>query len=230
MGGYRGVGLAVVLIASGCSTPESNTWDLATNRQLYRSPAFHANSTRPFRGYIAPLQDQRKPPEQPGGAMVAEFLSDEHWQRPVRGMVEEILREELENSGIYLGLTDTPTASDLIIEPALTSLHGAWERRAHPYYDGRTYAVVALHVRILGPADAAGKRPVWLDKEFRELVGSDFTQATPPNIQQLTGVALSRTMQKLLDGVYTADGREVREAATTQKSSQTDKGGKPEDR
>ena len=196
--------------------------DLATNRALYRSPGFHANSTKPFHAYIAPLLDQRKPPPEPGGAIVSEFLGEGYWPRPVKTMVEEILRDELRNSRIYAGLTKTPTSSDLIIEPALTVLHGAWERRAYPNYGGRTYAVVALHIKIYAPADAAGKRRVWLNKEFREFVGSEFIMSTPPNIQQLTGVALSRTMRKLLDAVYTADGRKVREATTTNKSDKSD--------
>jgi len=206
------------MIASGCSSTQSGGMDLATNRTLYRSPPFEAVSTKPFKAYVAPLQDKRTPPPEPGGAVAAEFLADGHWQRPVRTMVEEILRNELQDSDIYAGLTATPTSSDLIIEPALTTLHGAWERRAYPYYAGRTYAVVALHMKILGPADANGKRRVWMNKEFRELVGSEFSQTTPPNIQQLAGVALSRTMKKLLDAVYTADGREVREATTTNKT------------
>lgn len=210
-------------LAGGCETVSPNVPDLTKNRALYRSPPFHASTTRPFRAYIAPLQDQRKPPVQPQGSVVAEFLGEGAWARPVRGMVEDILRDELEKSDIYLGLTDTPTNSDLIIEPALTTLQGAWEHRVHPYYGARTYAVVALHMKVLGPADAAGKRPVWLNQEFRELVGSDFNMATPPPIHQLTGVALSRTMRKLLDAVYTADGRSPPPATTPEKSGEPDK-------
>ena len=225
MGGYRGVGLALVLIAGGCSTPQHER-DLAKNRVLYRSPGFQAPSKKHYHAYLAPLQDLRTAPPQPQGAVVAEFMREGYWQRSVRAMVEEILRTELQKSHIYAGLAATPADTNLIIEPSLVALYGAWEYRAGgtASYGSRSYAVTALKIKVYGPADASGKRRVWMDKEFREFVGSDFMLATPPNIPQLTGVALSRTMARVLEAVYAADGRKVREATATQKTTQkTDK-------
>ena len=219
MGGHSGVGLAFVLIASGCSTGGPPPRDLARGGAYYSSPAFEALTQQAVQAYIAPLKDARKDPQQPEGDVVAEFVK-EGWDRSVRVMVEEILRDEIGKSGIYAGIINTAASNALIIEPTLMVLYGAWETRQGGFddYGSRTYALAAIRIKIYGPADANGKRLVWLNKELRQLVASKFQRSTPPSLPSLTGVALSQAMGQVLEAVYTADGRDARpeRAATTQ--------------
>ena len=90
-----------------------------------------------------------------------------------------------------------------------------------PADDGTSYVIGPsnlIHIKIYGPADANGKRLVWLNKVLRELVASKFQRQTPPSLPSLTGMALSKMMGQVLEAAYAADGRDARpeRAAATQ--------------
>ena len=137
-------------------------------------------------------------------AAIGRAMQDKDWSRPPLVMLEEVLRREVARARIYESVSTTAAPEDLIVEPILIGLIGAWEQMLETR--SRTYATVAFHVKVFGPADASGKRALWMDERMTEHVASELTTGTPPPIPILTGRALSQLMNRLLEKLYQADG------------------------
>ena len=137
--------------------------DLVRNPKLYQSTGFQARKTLPLTVFVAPLNDRRGPLEPYAGMYPLVYTEDRYWDRPVAGMLDELLQREVEESKIFTKTVETRSEADWVLEPSLVEFHGAIEERiAGRAVRGRT----TLHLRVLGPKGADGKRSVLREKKF----------------------------------------------------------------
>jgi hypothetical protein len=131
-------------------------------------------------------------------------------------MIEDVLREEIDRSGIYNGMvTGTagiPDPGEIVVEPTLLTMYRMREAFAEPGLVGlrRSVAHTSIHIRVRGPADAKGIRPVLMDETIESEVATEPSLARPVLGVVLSGQALhnvmAQTMMKLYESNIVSSG------------------------
>ncbi len=190
--------LFVVVLASACASPNT-TLDLATNDRLYVDVPFQTRVPGDLQLFVAPLVDARTPADLPQAEDGCPILygSDQVWERPVREMVDEVIARQVTDSGLFAVICEKATAETLVLVPALESFTtGAIERIS----GAQSFAEVALRLKVYGPVDDDGKRPVVLDRVYGERKITD-PRPKPVSPYLLVGSALQGTVQKALNAL-----------------------------
>ena len=206
--------LLLVSSLGGCAS--ATVVDLARNRYFYVSPEFQAARRTAQAVYVTRLLDRRTIPETEAGTTYKEIFSDNIWDRPVPAMIEDVLREEIDRSGIYNGMvTGTagiPDPGEIVVEPTLLTMYRMREAFAEPGLVGlrRSVAHTSIHIRVRGPADAKGIRPVLMDETIESEVATEPSLARPVLGVVLSGQALhnvmAQTMMKLYESNIVSSG------------------------
>ncbi|MBX3461547.1 MAG: hypothetical protein KF830_00105 [Planctomycetes bacterium] len=192
------------LLALGCGVVPNDRADLASNELLYVDVPFATKAPGDREVFVAPVADARDlaalPTKEKGFPIV--YGGDEFWERPVREMLADVLRRQLEQSQLFGQVVDRPSPSSLVLKPVLvTFTTGATEAMS----GRRTFAEVGLRLTVLGPADAGGRRVTLLEQTYgsRQLSEVELNPVSP---YRLVGRALQQSMGKLLAGL---DGSNV---------------------
>ncbi len=215
MGGFiktGGASLALlggVLALGGCMLAEEEpVIDLARNPYIYRSPNYVAPRRAPAAVYVTRLKDERTLPDVNTGQSYRQIFSDDVWDRSLPVMVEEVLIDEIDRSKIYNGISTgtagTPAPGDVILEPTLLEMYRMREVMVGNGLTGRrrTVAVSTMRIRIQGPVNRIGRRPIVMDETFQEVVATQPSLAKPEEGLALTGMSLQNIMKRALQKVY----------------------------
>lgn len=191
------------VLLAGCGTLDY-TPDLATNELFYVDVPFETKAPGDVTVFVAPLQDRRDGAELPlhDKGFPIQYGTDEFWERPVADMVQDVLDRQLDQSGLFASFVTQPKKDTVLLKPSLVMFHvGAQEGMA----GSMSFAEVGLRVEVLGPADAAGERPVWHDHVYGNRQRTEH-QVNPVSPYRLIGRALQVTMSSALKGL---DGSNV---------------------
>lgn len=234
MGGIRFFA-SIALAAVGLLSCEStDRIDLAHNAYIYRSPEYRAPRRAVETVFIQPLKDLRVAPDRASGSGYRAVYSDDDWERPIPVMVEELLVEEIDRAGIYGGISigdqGHPRAGDVVIEPSLLAMYRMSERPVGPsgVEMRRTVASTALRLRVSGPVDHSGTRPVLLDEVFHQQFETEPSLARPEKGVILSGRTMRKIMEAALPKLYQANAADpaARPAARPATHSQDDPTGR----
>lgn len=200
---FRLLACLPLLAVAACATMDT-TLDLARNERLYVDVPFQSRAPGDRDLFVAPLADARSAKDLPleDQGFPITYGTDGVWERPVRDMVDEVLARQLEGSGLFAAVSDRAGPSALVMTPSLVSFTtGAVEGVA----GARSFAEVALRLRVFGPADKDGERTVVLDQTFadRKITEESFKPVSP---YLLVGGALRAAVHKALTGL---DGSNV---------------------
>jgi hypothetical protein len=231
MGGIRIFASAALAVVGFMSCESTDRIDLAHNAYIYRSPEYKAPRRAAETVFIQPLKDLRVAPDRASGSGYRAVYSDDDWDRPVPVMVEELLVDEIDRAGIYGGISigdqGHPRAGDIVIEPSLLAMYRMSERPVGPsgVEMRRTVASTALRLRVSGPVDASGSRPVLLDEVFHQQFETEPSLARPEKGVILSGRTMSKIMATALPKLYQANAADP--AARPAAHSPTDPSGSP---
>jgi hypothetical protein len=194
--------LTLTLLGACASTTQVP--DLGSNEQLYRDLGFVSKVPGDRAVFLAPLvearRDQVRPASQ-GGFPIA-YDSDDHWNRPVRDMIEDVLQRELTCSHVFGSILPQPLPDALVLVPWLTNFEtGCVELDV----GARSLAEIGLRVQVYGAMDDNGQRPLLHDQLYSDRQASSPAMV-PLSTFVLAGVALRHTMQHLVAGL---DGSNV---------------------
>jgi hypothetical protein len=173
--------------------------DLAANPELYRDLSFVTRLPGDRAVFVAPVQDARRAdvlPASQGGFPIT-YDADERWSRPVNDMIDDVLRRELEHSGVFAGLLPQARPDALVLMPSMTDFQsGAVELDM----GARTLAEIGVRVQVFGPESGAGKRELLLDQVYSQRETSTVAMV-PMSSYRLSARALQVVMQRLLTGL-----------------------------
>ncbi len=171
--------------------------DLSTNAQLYRATHYRAHQPWQQAVYVKPLKDQRQRPV--GVVAGANVIPEDFWRRRIPVMVNEILRREITDSQLFAEVKSEPGPQDLVLESSLTDMHGAFVR---PDFGWLSYGVATLKVKLMGPVDASGQRPILLEEEYQGHIKTPKRMSkSPPQVPPLMGMALHKSILHMLQSL-----------------------------
>lgn len=171
--------------------------DLALNTELYAMSGYSCKLPGDRSVFVTPVADAR---DQVAVADAAEgkypvlYDTDARWHRPIAEMVDEVLRREVEESGIFDEITDAPKEAQIVVTPTIVAFRtGAVEELA----GGRAIAEVAIRFQVHGPADKDGVRALVLDQTVvdRKVTEAAFRTASR---YVLAGVSLRACILRML--------------------------------
>lgn len=196
-GSWDRIGGVVLLVAlAGCHSPRDKL-DLRENPDLYRSPGYTARIPVDRGVFVAPLVDERRDDVvDAAGPNPTQWMPDSRWARSPVAMIEDILRDELADSRVFVQVqrTPPPDAKTLVLRPYLTAARvGAQEHTA----GRRSIADLGLRIVVYGPDEGHGRRAIVFDRPFRETTQSEV-QSRPPSAPGLLGLALRQAMANVL--------------------------------
>ncbi len=196
MGVIRNQALGAGLLALvACASPADRN-DLVTNPTLYAPTAYKAKVAVDRSAFVAPLVDERQPVAEASGPYPVSYVGEAVWFRPVLTMVDEIVYDELRDSGVFVEASRSAPGSDaLIVTPYLRSANCGEEEQPA---GRRSLSDVELRVVVHGPGADAGSRPVLLDRTFRE-IATTAVEMDPAPATQLLGIALRKSITKMLE-------------------------------
>ena len=213
MGGFQKAGcvpvfgLVVFAVTSCITEPEA---DLAHNESLYRAPDYEAPRTTPQAVYVQRLRDRRTLPSTTKDGTSRTVLPDQGWARSVPVMVEDCIVDAIGKSHIYREVTEgvdgRPGPADFIVEPTLLHLYRALERLGAGDYlaERRIVAIATIGLKVKGPVDGSGKRPVLLDEVFTHRVETPPIVGRPkgdglPQVGRALHIAIGNALVKLYE-------------------------------
>jgi len=207
-GGYTTVGAWGLLLAvAACSSPQRR--DLYHNDLIYRRTGYSVRLPVDRAAFIAPLRDDRSGAVPAAADARFHPLNEAAWDRPMRLMVEDVLRDELRDSGIVDEVLVRATPEALVIQPYLQRcVCGSTEEVS----GGRSIAEVELRIQVYGPADEGGQRSLLLEETYSDRQASEI-QLRPPQAPLLLGLSLRRTVAQMLEDL---DTRNVSRAGVPQ--------------
>lgn len=173
--------------------------DLAANEDLYRETAFATRLPGDRTVFVAPVADARRADVMPaaeGGYPIA-YDSDARWDRPVAAMVDDLLRRELEQSGLFAAQVTMAAAADVLLEPSLVGFSSAAMELES---GGCAIGELAVRLRAFGPTGADGQRPLLLDQIYGERQVTRAGMRTM-NRHLLMGRVAQAAMLRLLHGI-----------------------------
>lgn len=216
--------------AAGCES--TSAIDLTRNLYIYKSPDYRAARRTTEAVFVQRLKDLRPPISQVyTGKGYVEVFHDDNWDRPVPVMVEELLIDEIDRSGIYNGISSGSAGrakpGDIVIEPTLVSMYRLYEALTDAAFVGRRRgeAQVALRVRVRGPVDATGRRKLLFDEVIQSKVQTKPTLARPNRGIVIAGRAMHKVMKTLMQKLY--ESNRSAEQATGEPNSGERAGGVP---
>ncbi len=170
--------LVPFLLLAACQSGADH--DLALNTDAYQGSGYQAAHKQDRTVFIRQLQDRRKDMESYAeGQYPVVYTKDRYWDRPVPVMLDAVLRNEVQDSGIFASIVEKEEDADWIIEPVLLQFYGGVEQRV----DGRKYrAGTELHVIVLGEPDSQGQRKVLRKRKYEgplDLGGVTYAQINP---------------------------------------------------
>lgn len=185
--------LLPVLALLGCQGTQVR--DLARNSKLYQASGYHAAHRQARTVWIAPLKDRRKArPTHAEGIYPLSYTEDSFWSRPIAEMLDDIVRREIERSGLFRGLAAAPEEADWVLEPSVLEFHGVVEERVV----GRAVrGKTALHLTVKGPRKGTGARPVLREETYEAPVATQGMLVLP-DPHALAGTSLRRAVGMLL--------------------------------
>lgn len=217
MGGIRNSGAFVLLLASvsttGCQT--TSRVDLAYNRSVYDSPRYEAPRSTDAPVFVQRMKDGRTPTRLSEEDSIKSMFPDSDWDRKIPLMVEDVLIDEIDRSGIYTSISSgsagVPRNGDYVIQPTLRAFYRYKETllNTEAFVKRRSCAYGALHIRVLSPMDASGKREILLDKVFHDLVVDKPTRMRAQRGILLAGRALQNIMGQVMPGLYESNIRAI---------------------
>jgi hypothetical protein len=194
---------SVALMSTACGAL-NYTADFSNNELFFADVQFRTKAPGDRTVFVSPLKDERdtsKLPMHERGFPI-HYGNDDFWERPVAEMLTEVIERHLTNSELFPSVKTQADATDLIMKPTLVSFTvGAQEAMA----GSATFAEVGLRIEVLGPANAAGERPLWHDCVYGNRQMSEY-DIKPVSPYRLIGRALQLTMSKTLAGL---DGSNV---------------------
>jgi hypothetical protein len=194
--------LSIVALLSACQTGQRR--DLTANSSLFRPTGFRTGAPGDRAVFVAPLADGREVAVLPASAdgFPITYDPDGRWQRPVREMVQELLQDELRESGLFARFLTGAQPDALVVKPTLVRFHSG---TIETMEGARSLAEVALRLQVYGPADAAGRRPTWHDAVYADAQVSGV-RMVPVSTFVLTGRAAQAALHRALAGL---DGSNV---------------------
>lgn len=189
--------------------------DLATNRYIYTSPDYKAPRRTEAPVFVQRLRDQRETPDLSDPSSLKALFPDNEWERPVPVMLEDILLDEIDRSGIYNGISSgsagVPGKADYVVEPTLHALYRYREAMLGGDHLGkrRSGAYAALQVRVLSPVGVGGRREVLLDKVFQDMVLTNLGRGRPQRGVVLAGRAVQSIMRQVMPELYESNIRAI---------------------
>jgi hypothetical protein len=193
MGGFKlGVLVGSILVCAACTVPPKT--DLALNDKLYRRTGYQAKVPADRKVCILPIVDERQAPvADAASAFPTTFVRDGRWERPVAAMLDELLRDEIERSGVFAAVVDAPSAEVCLLRVTLHVFEGGIQEVTT---GRRTFASTRLLVELEGPQQG-GARPQLLREPFGQHMQSDVVMM-PPSPLVLLGSCLRIDVQNLL--------------------------------
>lgn len=191
----------VFLAGLPCCISGNEAIDLATNSQLYVDVPFTTRVPGDRVAFVAPLADRRAERTTPlptaDRGFPITYGDDGAWERPVAVMVDEVLRRQLQDSGLFATLAEVARPDALVVVPSLELfLVGA----AESISGGRSFAEVVLRVQVYGPSEGQAGRALWLDRVFPGVQRTPVS-FQPINAYRLAGPALAASITGLLQGL-----------------------------
>ena len=196
MGGARvGVLLGSVFVFAACASPPRN--DLADNDKLYRWTGYRAKLSADRRVCVLPIVDERKPPVVDATSPYpVTFVSEGHWHRAVPEMIDELVRREVEDSGVFGEVVDEPRPDVCLLRVSIVSFEGGIQEVTT---GRRTFATTRLLAIVEGP-EQDGQRPELLREELGQQMQSEVVM-TPPSPLLLLGRCTRLDMHTLLSKI-----------------------------
>lgn len=204
---------SLMLLPACASTPVP---DLASNEELYVDTAYATKLPGDRSVFLAPLADSRAAASRVleaayNGYPIA-YDGDDRWDRPVAEMVDEVLRREVEASGIFTEVLTAPGKAQVVVVPEIVSFLTA---SIEEVTGGRAFADVGIRVQIYGPAAADGKRATLLDQVFVDRKVSEVSFRTVSR-HVLAGACLRAVVVKVLQALDSKNvGRDGMPVETT---------------
>lgn len=191
--------LAAVLPA--CASSTVRAVDFAVNPRLRPALPFTSAAPGDRVVFLAPVRDQRTTNPAERGQAIA-YGTDEVWDRPVPLMVGETLASELAESRIFARVVDQAAPQAVVIQPTLVAFAMATKEQVQ---GASALAEFRLELRVYGPCDAQGQRPLWWQEQFADRTVTE-PALQPPNLFVLAGHTVVRGIGKALTGL---DGSNV---------------------
>ncbi|MCA8943889.1 MAG: hypothetical protein KDB80_15100, partial [Planctomycetes bacterium] len=179
--------LGAVCLASCEFSPPPR--DLRKNPALYESTGYRARVMVDRAAFLAPLVDERAPIAEASGPYPRKYYDDAVWDRPMLEMVEEILADEIRDSGIFtLVQRSQPDAETLVVTPYLRGVVYGEEEQPH---GRRSLAEIELRLVVHGAGESVESRPVLFDRAFREVAQTPVSML-PTRATSLVGIVLHK--------------------------------------
>ena len=142
---------------------------------------------------VAPLTDKIA-----AGSHAYFAFVEGRWERPLDVMIFDIVREELEDSGVFATLTDQVSPDVLIVQPVLMQCAcGSVERLSGGF---QSLAEVSIRLAVYGPESAEGARTLIHDQVYSDRQASE-PRLSPPESPLLLARALRATTARILVGL-----------------------------
>ncbi len=172
--------------------------DLARNPQICGDVPFVTRAPGDRGVFVAPVVDNRRgaQPAHDRGFPIS-YAPDAAWDRPVTDMVGELFERELGESGLFAQVSSTALPESVVIQPELVSFSMGTMENIH---GARTFAEVGLKLRVFGPADAAGTRPLWFERVYGDRQVTE-PQVIPDNVFLLAGSTTMRSLAKVMSSL-----------------------------
>ncbi len=200
---HRAVPAAVCVLGLAlASCGSTGATDLGTNEWLYGGSGYRARIPGDRPAFVAPVRDARTAPDPaPDGEFTISYYSDDRWERPPAQMIDDVVRSDLAESGVFTEVSERPWSNGCTINVELRQFDVGSEMHVTGW---RSFAALTIAVEVNGPLTPAGNRPVLLQEQFDESLHS-FVSWDPPAASQLMATILERVMNRML-GVLDQEG------------------------
>ncbi|PIE22465.1 MAG: hypothetical protein CSA62_12070 [Planctomycetota bacterium] len=173
------VGLAGLILLAACSSSDHvrKQRDLCDPEDGYELIGYQPQHRQQRSLYLAGVRDARGTLEAfRDGVYPVAYTRDEIWRRPVPTMVEDLLRSEIHESGLFASLPSKESEADWKLCVDLLEFHGGIEERPRGRH---AFGRCTLQARIYGPKDASGKRSLLRKERFEEELRSEGSLMLP---------------------------------------------------
>lgn len=186
-----------VLWFGGCTSVPQEV-DLAHNPKICADVPFTTRAPGDRTVFVAPVVDNRhgaRPAHDRGFPIY--YGPDSAWDRPLTDMVGELLVRELGESQLFAQVSPVATPEAVVLQPELVAFTMGSMENIH---GARTFAEVALKLRVFGPADATGARPLWFERTWGDRQVTE-PLIKPANMFLIAGNSTARSLAKVMSGL-----------------------------
>lgn len=191
-------GLLAAALVSACETT-SDRRDLALNSDLYAWSGVRASLPGDRPVYIAAFKrDTSQALPASDGAWPIQYQSDSIWERAPEAMLFDVMREEVERSGIFTGLLDRPTRDSVVIQPHIIAFNSGYKEQVE---GSKSLASFTLRLEVYGPdSEGNGQRIKVMDDLFPDQQASSIG-ISPPEAHKLLALAVRSSMSRALQAL-----------------------------